>query len=437
MYLSPPPPQRLPFVLLRSGTTYGGAIFAHAANVTLLHSTIATNDATFGGGVYAQAASNVHAHNCTFLHNTGGFGAAISSTSGSFLHVDSSSFVGNIAGDGAAVYSQSAFVTLTASTLVDNSAAAAGAAIPSDSFGSVHGCSTVFNFTDVSISGGRARVGGNLALSSASSATLRHSNVGHGVSTFRGGCIDVETSTMDLHDVHIHHCTSQSGGGVAVVLGSLDVSGTSTRLHSNVVDVAGAAVFLSTESTARFGPGTVFRNNTAQAGGAVAVLAASAANFTDVVLVSSFAQHGAVLFIVGADARMFNSSAVHAVAESSGGFAHIDGSSNVLLLHTTLLDMKAAGPTLKSSAGGCVSVGPNVALSVINSTFHGCSSTSDSILSTTTDASAVHLLFQHWTCEHCSALSSSAGQLMSVGSTGTLTLDDVVIVRFRGDASWV
>jgi predicted outer membrane repeat protein len=205
-----------------------GPINVTFANLTLQNG---GNDQTFGGAIQALTA-NVTLNNCVLLRNVGAKGGAINAEAGK-VTLNNCTLKGNVTlgpGNGGAIFAGTGPVVLDGTTFTTNTAGGRGGAIFVQ-----HADVTMSRST---LTGNHAAVGGAID-DEAGNVSLRSGSVVRGNSSDGdgGGIFDLGTVTLSGSTVQ-NNVSKTSGGGVAAIT----VNGTGSTVSGNRTDGFGGGL---------------------------------------------------------------------------------------------------------------------------------------------------------------------------------------------------
>jgi hypothetical protein len=197
-------------------TVSGGVIDDSFGSVTLIHSTLSANSATYGGAIYTDSGT-LTLTNSTLSSNTATYGGAIYSYEGTLIltqcNLSADTVTGSSSQGGGIYNSTGATLTVVYSTLSGNSSIYQGGAIFNQ------GTVTVSAST---LSGNSSNAGGGIENGDGASATLTvtNSTLTGNTANFGGG-IDNYGGTLWLSNSTIFANTSGSAGGIDTLIGTL------------------------------------------------------------------------------------------------------------------------------------------------------------------------------------------------------------------------
>jgi CSLREA domain-containing protein len=205
----------------------GGGIY-DAGTLTLINSTVISNEARLGGGI-------------------GNLG---------MLTLTGSIVAGNDADDGGGIYNMRT-LTLTNSTLISNAASLRGGGIFN-----YFGCTT--KLANSTSGGNQATSSGGGIYNGGGTLVLENSTV-NGNTAAQGGGIDTGFGTVELINSTISDNQATSGGGGIASVGDMSYTGTLTLTHTTISGNSadyGGGIFNDSHSVAELADSTVSDNDT-------------------------------------------------------------------------------------------------------------------------------------------------------------------------------
>lgn len=245
-----------------TGVRVGGGVAAYmAGDITIVESTVSGNEAEQGGGVFLGPYGNLALSNATISDNQASTGGGLHIQMDGTIFVDASVIEGNEANDGGGLYLEatadgSAIIGDMISSLNDNVAAASGGGLCVASEG------YALQVIDMLADGNSAISGGGAAVLSGTVDLDNLALTGNSADNDGGG-LYVEAATVTLYDVGASGNTATNGGGAAVAGGAITAYGASD-LVENEATINGGGLYVYGGTW--YG-GTLQRNSALQGGG--------------------------------------------------------------------------------------------------------------------------------------------------------------------------
>ena len=305
--------QSCQFVSNSAGSS-GGVLTASESHIVVTDTTFRKNIASDAGGCFSlEASSSLEMAHSTLTRNEAIIGGVLSLEDHSAANVTDSLFRNNSAENGGAVSLSATSVGMFVDVnFTENSASTNG--------GSMYIAESNATITQCILQNGSAERGGCLWIGEDSYVNVGHSLLRNGTAR-SGGCIDCEGREVFVHHTTLQECLSRRAGGAMRVHAFGAAIIRHTRFASNRA-VYGGGLFL--RATTIFGDALVMEHNSGLSGGGIRAIFSGMTITNSLFRNNSAMRGGAVANVGGLNNTLVNVTLIDNQARNTGGALHAE-----------------------------------------------------------------------------------------------------------------